>query len=83
MWLKMDCKSKWNVTQKGMPLKIECHLKWNVTQNRMSPELLVRDKKKLESILDSKKEVLTYIVFVFHFIFKLNFFSTRKKSAKT
>ena len=82
MWLKMKCKSKWNVTQNGMPLKIECHLKWNVTQNRMSPELLVRDKKKLESILDSKKEALPYIVFVFLFIFELQFFSKLNKFQK-
>ena len=32
----MECKSKYNVTQNGMPLKIECNSKWNVTQNEMS-----------------------------------------------
>ena len=36
MSLKIECPSKWNVTQKGMSLKMECHLKWNVTQNEMS-----------------------------------------------
>ena len=34
--LKMECHSKWNVTQNGMSLKVECHSKWNVTQNGMS-----------------------------------------------
>ena len=36
MSLKLECHSKWNVTQHGMSLKIECHLKLNVTQNRIS-----------------------------------------------
>ena len=36
MALKMECHSRWNVTQNGMALKIECHLKWNVTQNGIS-----------------------------------------------
>ena len=36
MSLKMECHSKWNVTQNGMSLKIECHSKWNVTQKGMS-----------------------------------------------
>ena len=30
---KIECHSKWNVTQ------MECHLKWNVTQIGMSLEL--------------------------------------------
>ena len=33
MSLKMECDSKWNVTQNGMLLKIECDSNWNVTQN--------------------------------------------------
>ena len=41
-----------------------------------------RQNKNPESILDSKKEVLPYIVFVFLFVFKLNFYSNKNKFAK-
>ena len=33
---KMECHSKWDVTQNEMSLKMECHSKWNVTQIGMS-----------------------------------------------
>ena len=33
MSLKMECPSKWNVTQNEMSLKIKWNSKWNVTQN--------------------------------------------------
>ena len=47
MSLKMECRSQFSVTQKGMSLngmtlkikchlKIECNSKWNATQNGMS-----------------------------------------------
>ena len=47
MSLKMECHSKWNVTENemslktkcnsnGMSLKMECHYKLNVSQNGMS-----------------------------------------------
>ena len=36
MPLKMECQSKWNVTQNEMSIKMECHSKWNITQNGMS-----------------------------------------------
>ena len=34
--LKMECHSKWNVTQNEMSLSMECHSKWNITQNGIS-----------------------------------------------
>ena len=37
--LKMECYSKWNVTQNGMSLIMECHTKWNVIQNGISLKL--------------------------------------------
>ena len=36
MWFKMECHSKFNVTQYGMIFKMECHSKCNITQNGMS-----------------------------------------------
>ena len=38
MSLKMECNSKWNVTQDGMSLTKEFPMKWNVTENEMSLE---------------------------------------------
>ena len=34
--LKMECHSKWNVTQNGMSFKMECHSERNITQNGIS-----------------------------------------------
>ena len=36
MSLKLECHSKWNVTQNFMLPKMECHLKCNFNQNWMS-----------------------------------------------
>ena len=44
--------------------------------------VLSERQKKSESILDSEKEVLPYIVFVFFFIFKLQFFSKKNNLQK-
>ena len=42
--LKMECPSKWKVTQNGMSLKFECHSKWNVTENGMSLKIEYHSK---------------------------------------
>ena len=41
MSLKMECKSKLNITQNGISnsLKIECPSKWNVTENAKSQKM--------------------------------------------
>ena len=42
---KMECHTKWNVTQNLLPLKMECHSKYNFTKrechlNEMSIKLV-------------------------------------------
>ena len=36
MPLKIECHSKWDITQNVMSLEMECHSKWNIAQNGMS-----------------------------------------------
>ena len=62
MSLKVECHSKWNVTQNeiyskwnvtqnGMALKMECRTKWNVTKNGMSLKMeCVKKSEKLSSV---------------------------------
>ena len=44
MSLKIECYSKWNVTQNGMSLKLKCQSKLNVTQNGMSLKIECHSK---------------------------------------
>ena len=50
MPLKMECHSKWNVTQNRISLRMECHSKWYVTQNGMSPKMEFHSKWNVTKI---------------------------------
>ena len=55
MSLKMECHSKWNITQNLISVKMECHLKWNFTQNR---KLIVTQKWNVTKMEDHSKFIV-------------------------